>query len=157
VVIDSPYLPLDEVEPFNAQMTETWVGRKIANGDWTGVTKSDLIKNRRTTPYEALLRYRKALAEREGTVPFFDHPDNDFRDEPGQVKNFVSMIDEELARIGGFGGVSDSGAMRSARVKMLIQRIKMGQMSVGEAAEQLGVSPSTIYALMRKPAEAVGR
>lgn len=90
-------------------------------------------------------------------LPIFDHPDNDFRDEPGQVKNFVSMIDEELARIGGFGGVSDSGAMRSARVKMLIQRIKMGQMSVGEAAEQLGVSPSTIYALMRKPAEAVGR
>lgn len=116
VVPQSRFFDLDEVEPFNASMTEKWVEEKIKKGDFSNVSASDLIPNEKTTPYEALLRYQKRRAENDGEFPVFDHPDNASGfDDASKAKNranFISMVDEELKRVG--GGGSDSTTRRSA-------------------------------------------
>lgn len=116
VVIDHPDMDLDEVEPFNTKMTKKWVDRQISFGNFKNVKASELIANEDTTPYEALLRYRKLNAERGGGVPLFDHPQNESGkfDSPKNVSNFVSMIDEELERINppiGSRGLASSTAL----------------------------------------------
>lgn len=101
VVIDHSDMDLDEVEPFNVAMTKKWVEKQISVGKFKDVKLSDVIANEQTTPYEALLRYRKLNAERGGGLPIFDHPNNESGgfDSPKNTSNFISMIDEELDRI----------------------------------------------------------
>ena len=95
VVIDSAFFPLDEIEPFNATMTKTWVERRISSGDWKGISVEDVVIDETTTPYEALLRYHRT----GNPFTIFDHPDNDSGNDEINNQNLVSMIDEELDRI----------------------------------------------------------
>jgi len=101
VIIDSKELNLDDVEPFNTAMTSKWVDKQISSGEWTDISPKDVIVDEMTTPYEALLRYRKIRAEKGKGTPLFDHPDNEstFDTSPVNQKNFISMVDDELNRL----------------------------------------------------------
>jgi len=101
VIIDSRELSLDDVEPFNAAMTAKWVDRQISSGQWVDVSPKDVIMDEKTTPYEALLRYRKIRAEKGNGTPLFDHPNNEsgFGTSSVNDKNFISMVDDELRRL----------------------------------------------------------
>jgi hypothetical protein len=111
VVIDSSFFPIDEVEPFNASMTRTWVERQISNEIWKDVLPSDVIEDETTTPYEALLKYHRL--GKANTI--FDHPDNEPGNKAKNAQNLVSMIDEELARVkSAKQTVSDDADIRKA-------------------------------------------
>jgi hypothetical protein len=120
VIVDNTQnLKLDEVEPFNKAMTRKWVDRQISTGKFQDVTASEIIVDENTTPYEALLRYRKSRAEKQGSLPLFDHPENESSaNSPKNISNFVSMVDEELERISPKTRSGLSGAMSSSNARM---------------------------------------
>lgn len=117
VVVDSFQIPLNEVEPFNPGMTQAWVRRQIDAGKWDDISPSDVIKDEKTTPYEAMLRFTKLRTQKTGRVSgYFDDP-NMPDSESDQVKLFETIIDRELERIdnnmrNGLSGLS--GAMSSS-------------------------------------------
>lgn len=116
LVLDSRLLPLDEVEPFNPQMTRIWVQGKIDSGDWKDVTVEELVPDDKTTPYEAFLRrYEKAHGVGTGrTFMLFDHPDNEPGNDEKNKANLTSMINKELERLDAAKAKRSDGALRSA-------------------------------------------
>lgn len=136
IVMDSPYFPLDEVEPFNPTMTGQWVQEQIDRtdrGQWKDVTFDEIVPDESTTPYEAWLRYVKT-----SNKWVFDHPDNEPGDDMGNKVNLDNMIDVELKRIesvkskiGDFD--SSSGKLSSgARVSPKQRKIQLQKVNDAE-------------------------
>lgn len=109
VVLNSRLFPLDEVEPFNTQMTRKWVQTKIEKGKsdpddmWNNLKLEQLIPDDETTPYEAYLRAVNATFG-EGTklnenIAIFDHPDNENGNNKKNQINLSNMINSELERL----------------------------------------------------------
>lgn len=105
VLHDYMHFDVDEVEPFNPSMTQVWVQNQIDSGEWTGISLGDVVKDDKTTPYEALLRYRRQQVLNGGEAPIiFDHPDlippaSSAGRSPNAEEVFVKMVDEELERL----------------------------------------------------------